>query len=141
MLLADSPAELEVIIAAAADYCLKPWRHAVVSAVETREGNRSSDIEELMVRIECRDIKGQRQPHRDLELEIYPSGSSFSLMLSWWGQPSRPMLWQGHHPVWMDGLSGRRCTAPQDGLSLEVLARRLHILLRSQSISSFRLGQ
>ena len=134
MLLTNFPvAELKALIAASADRCLKPWRHAVVSASDTREGSEPpEDIEELVVKIECRDPKGQRQPRRDLELEIYPSGSSFSLMLSWWGQPSRPMLWQGQHPVWIDGLSGCRCETPPDGFSLEILARRLHILLKSK---------
>ena len=50
------------------------------------------------MRIECRDADGQRCSQRDLELEVYRSGDDINLMLSWWEQPDRPMLWQqGRH--------------------------------------------
>lgn len=88
-----------------------------------------AELDELDVRIECRDGDGQRHPDRDLELEIYRSGDEINLMLSWWDQPERPMLWHGRHPVWMDGASGQRCSAPQDAAPLEALGRRLRALV------------
>ncbi|WP_369818613.1 hypothetical protein [Synechococcus sp. MIT S9504] len=44
-------------------------------------------------------------------------------------QTDRPLLWHGQHPVWMDGDTGKRCSAPNDGAPLEALARRLRALL------------
>lgn len=88
-----------------------------------------AELDELNVRIECRDGDGQRHPDRDLELEIYRSGDEINLMLCWWDQPERPMLWHGRHPVWMDGASGQRCSAPQDAAPLEALGRRLRALV------------
>jgi len=41
------------------------------------------------------------------------------------------MLWQGSHPVWMDG-QGLRCERPPDGAQLEALARRLRALLDAE---------
>ena len=118
--------DLLVLIAKAADVCLKPWSHAVVlidpSALE--------QLDDLHVRIESRDGDGQHHPDRDLELEIYRSGDEINLMLSWWDQPERPMLWHGRHPVWMDGASGQRCSAPQDATPLEALGRRLRALVQ-----------
>ena len=118
--------DLLVLIAKAADVCLKPWSHAVVlidpSALER--------LDDLHVRIETRDGDGRRHPEHDLELEIYRSGEEINLMLSWWDQPDRPMLWHGRHPVWMDGESGQRCAAPQDAAPLEALGRRLRALVQ-----------
>ena len=119
--------DLLVLIAKAADVCLKPWNHAVV-LVDT---SAPEQIDDLHVRIECRDGESQRCPDQDLELEVYRSGSDINLMLSWWNQPDRPMLWQGRHPVWMDGASGQRCSAPQDAGPIEALARPLRALLQS----------
>ena len=117
-----SCAPLEILIAAAADLCCKPWLHAVVSAEDaTPEG--------YCGRTECRDADGIRLERNDLELELYRSGSDLNLTLSWADQPTRPILWHGQHPVWMNGETGERCTAPNDGGSLEALARRLRALL------------
>ena len=120
--------DLQVLIARSADVCLKPWSHSVVllSGVDDNE----SGVDDLTVRIECRDQQGQRHSDRDLELEIYRSGIEINLMLSWGDQPERPMLWHGRHPVWMDGESGERCTAPEDAPPLEALSRRLRSLLQ-----------
>lgn len=117
--------DLLVLIAKAADVCLKPWSHAVIVI----DPSAPAELDELDVRIECRDGDGQRHPDRDLELEIYRSGEEINLMLSWWDQPERPMLWHGRHPVWMDGASGQRCSAPQDAAPLEALGRRLRALV------------
>ena len=85
--------------------------------------------DDLRLRLECRDPDGVRCEHQDLELEIYRSGKELNLMVGWWDQPERPMLWQGQHPVWMDGSSGQRCAAPQDAAPLEAFTRRLRALL------------
>ena len=118
--------DLLVLIAKAADVCLKPWIHAVVLI----DPSAPEQIDDLHVRIECRDGDGQRCSDQDLELEIYRSGDEINLMLSWWDQPERPMLWHGRHPVWMDGASGQRCAAPVDAAPLEALGRRLRALVQ-----------
>ena len=118
--------DLLVLIAKAADVCLKPWSHAVVLI----DPSAPERLDDLHVRIETRDGDGQRHPEHDLELEIYRSGEEINLMLSWWDQPDRPMLWHGRHPVWMDGVSGQRCAAPQDAAPLEALGRRLRALVQ-----------
>ena len=109
-------------VAAAADLCLKPHRHAVVISSEPGE-------EECTLRLQCRRADGERAELNDIELEIYRSGEDLHLMLSWPEQTDQPMLWQGHHPVWMDGDSGQRCERPVAGAALEALARRLRALL------------
>ena len=118
--------DLLVLIAKAADVCLKPWSHAVVLI----DPSAPERLDDLRVRIETRDGDGRRHPEHDLELEIYRSGEEINLMLSWWDQPDRPMLWHGRHPVWMDGESGQRCAAPQDAAPLEALGRRLRALVQ-----------
>ena len=120
--------DLLVLIAKAADVCLKPWSHSVVLI----DPSASEQLDDLHVRIESRDGEGQRFPDQDLELEIYRSGDEINLMLSWWDQPERPMLWHGRHPVWMDGATGQRCTAPKDAGPIEALARRMRALLQSE---------
>ena len=115
-------AALETLIAAAADVCSKPYLHAVLSAEDATP-------EDYQARIECRNGEGERMRALDLELEIYRSGVELNLTLAWADQPDRPMLWHGQHPVWMDGESGKRCSAPADGATLEALARRLRALL------------
>jgi hypothetical protein len=123
--------DLQVLIAAAADVCLKPQRHAVVPVVGEPNVSGAVDLttDDAHLRIESRDPGGDRRPELDLELEIYRSGTDLHLMLSWWQQDERPLLWQGSHPVWMDGSSGQRCERPCDGAPLEALARRLRALL------------
>ncbi|WP_255092879.1 hypothetical protein [Synechococcus sp. J7-Johnson] len=110
-------------VAAAADLCLKPHRHAVVIS------SGQPGQEECSLRLLCRRADGERSELDDIELEIYRSGDDLHLMLSWPEQTDQPMLWQGHHPVWMDGDSGQRCERPPAGAALEALARRLRALL------------
>jgi hypothetical protein len=62
-------------------------------------------------------------------LEIYQSGHDVHITLAWIADDGRPILWQGSHPVWMDGHTGLRCECPEEGASLEALARRLRALL------------
>jgi hypothetical protein len=115
-------ADLSRLVAAAADLCRKPLRHGVVGA------SASDHADDLCLRLEARDPEGTRQPGDDLELEIYRSADELHLTLAWLADESRPMLWQGQHPVWMDP-QGRRCERPADGMPLEALARRLRALL------------
>ncbi|TCD58570.1 hypothetical protein CWE17_05665 [Synechococcus sp. BS56D] len=121
--------DLLALIAAAADVCRKPLRHGVVPVGADDAEPQTIHLDDLRLRLEARDPDGARQQLHDLELEIYRSGADLNLMLGWWDQPDRPLLWQGQHPVWMDGSSGQRCTAPSDGAPIEALARRLRALL------------
>jgi len=121
--------DLPVLIAAAADVCRKPHRHAVIPVDSSPIDSDIGDLDDLHVRIESRDPDGARRPEMDLELEIYRSGNDLNLMIGWWDQPERPLLWLGQHPVWMEPESGCRCPAPDDGQPLEALARRIRALL------------
>ena len=115
--------DLSRLVAAAADLCRKPLRHGVVLTSSTED-------EDCSLRLEARSPEGERLAEQDLELEIYRSGEDLNLTLAWREDDSRPMLWQGNHPVWMSG-NGMRCERPADGLPLEALARRLRALLVS----------
>lgn len=114
-------------VAAAADLCLKPWRHAAVVAAD--QVPFSSDCGDLTLVLEARDQQGCRHPDGDLELEVFRSGSSVHLMVSRCGDAAAPVLWQGGHPLWMAAASGRRCERPDWGVPVEALARRLRALI------------
>ena len=114
-------------LARAADLCLKPWRHAL--RFSGPEPSQIGDCSDCCLLIEARDADGQRQPGRDLELEIYRSGSDLNLMLSRIADEQAPMLWHGNHPVWMQAESGERCERPVDGAPLEAFCRRVRALL------------
>lgn len=113
--------DLSRLVAAAADLCRRPLRHGVVL-------DSGEDDLDCSLRLEVRSAAGERLVGEDLDLEIYRSGSALHLTLAWREDDSRPMLWQGEHPLWMDP-QGRRCERPADGLPLEALARRLKALL------------
>jgi hypothetical protein len=113
--------------AAAADLCLKPNRHGVRLVGDLpKAGDAGAD---LCVRIEPRSPEGARLEQADLELELYRSGSDIHLTLVPLADASAPLLWQGSHPLWMDGESGERCERPAGGLPLEALARRIRALV------------
>ena len=116
-------------LAKAADLCLSPYRHGVRFAGEAPD--RSAKESDCDLLIEVRDPAGVRRPERDLELEIYRSGSELNLMLSWVGDDDAPVLWHGSHPVWMQAASGERCATPDGGAPLEALCRRIRTLLIS----------
>jgi hypothetical protein len=113
-------------VAAAADLCRKPLRHAVIDAMP--EGSDAEQTDRCL-HLVARSIQGERLPQEDLELEIYRSGGELNLTLAWLGFEERPVLWHGSHPVWMDGTTGQRCERPDGGAQLEALARRLRALL------------
>lgn len=114
---------LQQVVAAAADLCCKPLRHAVLLVGEPQS------CDDCCLRLEARHPDGERWPDGDLELEIYRSGGDLNLTLGWCQGVDRPLLWQGSHPVWMEPESGQRCERPEDGAALEALARRLRALL------------
>ena len=114
---------LQQLVAAAADLCRKPWRHAVLPLDDAQR------CDDCNLRLEVRQADGERYPAADLEIEIYRSGNDLNLTLAWCHDQQRPLLWQGSHPVWMEPQSGLRCERPVDGAPLEALARRLRALL------------
>ena len=114
---------LQQLVAAAADLCRKPWRHAVLPLDDAQR------CDDCNLRLEVRQSDGERYPAADLEIEIYRSGDDLNLTLAWCHDQQRPLLWQGSHPVWMEPESGLRCERPVDGAPLEALARRLRALL------------
>ena len=124
----DAP--LLELLAKAADVCLKPARHAVLFSGP--EPSTIGDCSDCCLRIEARDESGTRLPERDLELEIYRSGSDLNLMLTQLGNEQAPMLWHGSHAVWMLASSGERCERPADGAPLEGFCRRVRALLSPQ---------
>jgi len=125
----EIPSDLYAFIAATADLCLKPWKHAVVSQnLLTSKSIQTDEPLELVISIECRNLEGERLPENDLDLEIYRSGTDSNLMVGWSNQLDRPILWHGQHSVWMDANTGSRCQAPEDFIYLEVMARRLRAL-------------
>ncbi len=125
--------DLSRLVAAAADLCRKPLRHAVVRPDRGDAGEAAAeagDSLDLCLRLEARTAEGERVPAEDLELEIYRSGDALNLTLGWCHRDDQPLLWQGSHPVWMDGATGLRSSCPPQGEPLEALARRLRALLR-----------
>ncbi|MCP9833122.1 MULTISPECIES: hypothetical protein [unclassified Cyanobium] len=126
--------DLSRLVAAAADLCRKPLRHAVVSpshGVSAAEADAETHHSlDLCLRLEARTPEGERLPAEDLELEIYSSGEALNLTLAWCHRDDQPLLWHGSHPVWMDGATGLRSSCPPEGDPLEALARRLRALLQ-----------
>lgn len=122
-------ADLIQLVAAAADLCRKPFRHAVIAREDSPALLLGRDRLDCCLSLQVRDASGERCPAADLELEIYQSGHDLHLTLAWISDDGQPILWQGSHPVWMDGHSGLPCERPAEGAPLEALARRLRALL------------
>ncbi len=136
---AGANTDLSQMVAAAADLCRKPLRHAVIPSPTAQDADPTSGLQELDCgfRLEVRTPEGERLVDDDLELELYRSGRDLNITLGW-SDDRRPLLWHGSHPVWMDAVTGERCSRPSDGLPLEALARRLRALLAGTSSSTFR---
>ena len=115
-------------VAKAADICLKPYLHSV--SLEN-QFNDANDLEDLIFKIQCRNIDGGREESMDIELEVYKSGKEVNMTLSWKSLIDRPILWQGKHAVWMDSSSGVQCDIPSDGKLFESLARRLRTIFKT----------
>ena len=132
MLSPETPGSYSELVAAAADLCMKPWKHSVIN----KNNENLSDVQvgnsiDLNLRIECRDSNGERHPDRDLELELYKSGIDLNLMLYLLDIKDQPILWYGKHSLWMDPNTGKRCSPPDNSVNLEAFARRLKALFVS----------
>ena len=122
--------DLSTLVAGAADLCLQPWKHSVVDLSMLINGDSlNKNSGDIILRIECRSSEGDRHPEYDLEIEIFRSGNELNLMLGRLDKSNRPILWHGHHPVWMDGDTGNTCNMPLDGAPLEALARKIRSLV------------
>jgi len=115
-------------VAKAADICLNPYIHSV--SLENHL-NDAKDLGDLIFKIQCRNIDGEREETMDIELEVYKSGKEVNMTLSWKSLIDRPILWQGKHAVWMDSSSGVQCETPSDGKLFESLARRLRTIFKT----------
>ena len=114
-------------LARAADLCLRPHRHALRFS-----GQEAGRVFDCCLLIEARSKDGERLPELDLELEIYRSGKELNLMLTRLADDQAPLLWHGHHPVWMQAGSGERCERPADGAPFEAFCRRVRALLSGE---------
>ena len=128
MLTPDSIEGLISEVAKAADLCMKPYAHSVFLENQVDDKN---DLEDLIFKIQCRNIDGEREESMDIELEVYKSGNELNMTLSWKSLIDRPILWQGKHPVWMDSSSGVQCEMPSYGKLFESLARRLRTVFKT----------
>ena len=124
----DSIDTLIAEVAKAADLCMKPYVHSVSLGNQLNDFN---DIEDLIFKIQCRNIDGEREESMDIELEVYKSGKDLNMTLSWKSIIDRPILWQGKHSVWMDSSSGVQCKIPSYGKEFESLARRLRTIFKT----------
>ena len=114
-------------VAKAADLCMKPYVHSVFL-----ENQLNDDIQfdDLIFKIQCRNIDGEREESMDIELEVYKSGNEVNMTISWKSLLDRPILWQGKHAIWMDSSSGVQCDTPSYGKEFESLARRLRTIFK-----------
>ena len=115
-------------VAKAADICMKPYLHSVSLENHLNDAN---DLDDLIFKIQCRNIDGEREETIDIELEVYKSGNDVNMTLSWKSLINRPILWQGKHSVWMDSSSGVQCKIPSYGKEFESLARRLRTIFKT----------
>ena len=116
-------------IASAADHCMKPYLHAVLDLDKLEPEQKSQEIDDLILRIECRDLNGNRLPQNDLDLEVYRSGEDLSIMVSKVDSNDNSILWHCRHSMWMNGDTGISCESPIDGVTLEAFARRIRSFL------------
>ena len=124
----DSKDTLIAEVAKAADLCMKPYVHSVFLDNQLDEDN---DFDDLIFKIQCRNIDGEREESIDIQLEVYKSGNEVNMTISWKSLMDNPILWQGKHAVWMDSSSGVQCETPSNGKLFESLARRLRTVFRS----------
>ena len=128
MLTPDFIEDLISEVAKAADLCMKPYSHSVFIENQVDDEN---DLDDLIFKIQCRNIDGEREESMDIELEVYKSGNELNMTISWKSLIDRPILWQGKHPVWMDSSSGLQCEMPSYGNLFESLARRLRTVFKT----------
>ena len=128
MLTPDSIESLISQVAKAADICMKPYVHSVFLENQLDDNYH---LEELIFKIQSRNIDGEREESMDIELEVYKSGNEVNMTISWKSLIDRPILWQGKHAVWMDSSSGVQCETPSYGKLFESLARRLRTVFKA----------
>tara|TARA_Y100001968_G_scaffold179018_1_gene163845 strand:+ start:919 stop:1314 length:396 start_codon:yes stop_codon:yes gene_type:complete len=115
-------------VAKAADLSMKPYIHSVFLENKSNEDNVFND---LIFKIQCRNLDGEREESMDIELEVFKSGNEVNMTISWKSLIDRPILWQGKHAIWMDSSSGVRCDTPSYGIIFESLARRLRTVFKT----------
>ena len=115
-------------VAKAAALCMKPYVHSVFLENQLDDDN---ELDELIFKIQSRNIDGEREESMDIELEVYKSGNEVNMTISWKSLIDRPILWQGKHAVWMDSCSGVQCETPSYGKVFESLGRRLRTLFKA----------
>ncbi len=128
MLTPDLKDDLMAEVAKAADFCMKPYVHSVF--LENKSDNINNP-DDLIFKIQCRNIDGEREESKDIELEVYKSGKEVNMTMSWKCLIDRPILWQGKHAIWMDSSSGLQCDTPSYGKIFESLARRLRTVFKN----------
>ena len=122
----DSKDSLIAEVAKAADLCMKPYVHSVFLVNQLDD-----DSDDLIFKIQSRNIDGEREESMDIELEVYKSGNDVNMTISWKSLIDRPILWQGKHAVWMDSSSGVQCETPSYGKPFESLARKLSAVFKA----------
>ena len=127
----ESKDSLIAEVAKAADLCMKPYVHSVFLENQYED---DGDLDDLIFKIQCRNIDGEREETRDIELEVYKSGKEVNMTISWKSLIDRPILWQGKHAVWMDSSTGVQCEPPSYGRIFESLGRKLRILFETSLI-------
>ena len=128
MRIPESKDTLIAEVAKAADLCMKPYVHSVFLENQLVDDN---DFDDLIFKIQCRNIDGEREESMDIELEVYKSGNEINMTISWKSLIDNPILWQGKHAVWMDSSSGVKCEKPSYGNHFESLARRLRTFFKA----------
>ena len=128
MLTPDSIESLISQVAKAADICMKPYVHSVFLENQLDDNYH---LDELIFKIQSRNIDGEREESMDIELEVYKSGNEVNMTIFWKSLIDRPILWQGKHAVWMDSSSGVQCETPSYGQLFESLARRLRTVFKT----------
>ena len=87
---ADSKDSLIAEVAKAADLSMNPYVHSVFLENQLDDDN---DLDDLIFKIQCRNIDGERQESMDMELEVYKSGNEVNMTISWKSLIDRPILW------------------------------------------------
>ncbi len=67
-------------VAKAADLCMKPYVHSVLLENQLNDDNK---LDDLIFKIQCRNIDGVREESMDIELEVYKSGNEVNMTISW----------------------------------------------------------
>ena len=68
----DSKESLIAEVAKAADLCMKPYVHSVFLENQLDDDN---ELDDLIFKIQSRNIDGAREESMDIELEVYKSGN------------------------------------------------------------------